>query len=121
VRYVRAVNRTRGRELGGRIGLADRWWLRARGLLGRPDLPAGEGLLLRPCRAVHMLGMTFPLDVAFLDSDGVVVALYRRLGPGARTRWHRHALAALELPAGTLAATGTVEGDIIVCSAEESS
>jgi uncharacterized membrane protein (UPF0127 family) len=68
-----------------------------------------------------MLGMAFSLDVAFLDSDGMVVALYRRLGPGARTRWHRHALAALELPAGTLAATGTVEGDIIVCSAEESS
>jgi uncharacterized membrane protein (UPF0127 family) len=67
-----------------------------------------------------MLGMAFPLDVAFLDSRGVVVALYHQLGPGARTRWHRHAVDALELPAGTLAATGTVEGDIIVCRAEES-
>ncbi len=119
MRYVRAVNRTRGRDLGGRVGVADRWWLRARGLLGRPTLARGEGLLLRPCRAVHMLGMTFPVDVAFLNSKGAVVALYQHLGLGARTRWHRHAVDALELPAGTLAATGTAEGDIIDCSAEE--
>ncbi|MBA3495645.1 MAG: DUF192 domain-containing protein [Gemmatimonadales bacterium] len=119
MRYVRALNRTRGRELGARVGLADRWWLRARGLLGRASLSEGEGLLLRPCRAVHMLGMGFPLDVAFLDPDGAVLALYPDLGPGGRTQWHRHAVDALELPTGTLEATGTVVGDIIVCSAEE--
>lgn len=120
MRYVRAVNRTRGRELGHRIGVADRWWLRLRGLLGRGGLEAGQGLLLHPCRAVHMLGMGVPLDVAFLDATGAVVALYRDLRPGARTRWHREATDALELPAGTLAATGTAEGDIIVSSAEVS-
>jgi uncharacterized protein len=118
VRYVRAVNRTRDCVLGERVGMADRWWLRARGLLGRRTLEAGEGLLLRPCRAVHMLGMAFPLDVAFLDPGGAVVALYHDLRPGARTRWHRQALDALELPAGRLTASGTVEGDFIVCSAE---
>ncbi|MBA2323157.1 MAG: DUF192 domain-containing protein [Pseudonocardiales bacterium] len=116
---MRAVNRTRGVTLGTRVGFADRWWLRARGLLGRKGLQSGEGLLLRPCRAVHMLGMAFPLDVAFLDSNGKAVALYHRLNPGALTRWHRCAIDVLELPAGTLARTATVEGDIIVCSAEE--
>ncbi len=120
MRHTRAVNRTRERELGSRIGVADRWWLRARGLLGRRTLAQGEGMLLRPCRAVHLMGMAFPLDLAFLDRDGAVVALYRDLRPGARTRWHRSAFAALELPAGTLAATGTAEGDIIEYSAESS-
>ena len=42
-----------------------------------------------------------------------VVAAYRGLGPGQRTRWHRAARAALELPPGTLATTGTEEGDVI--------
>ena len=57
VRFVRAANPARGSVLGTRIGVADCWWLRLRGLLGARTWPAGEGLLLRPCRAVHMMGM----------------------------------------------------------------
>lgn len=117
MRLVRVANR-RGPVLGDRVGVADRWWPRFRGLLGRPSLGPGEGLLLEPCRAVHMLGMRFALDVAFLDRDGIVVAAYPNLRPGARTGWHRGAARALELPAGTLAASGTCEGDQIVCTEE---
>ena len=41
VRFVRAVNTARGRVLGARIGVADWWWLRLRGLAGaRTWLPA---------------------------------------------------------------------------------
>ena len=114
MRHVRAVNPARGSVLGTRIGLADRWWLRLRGLLGREALSAGEGLILRPCRAIHMRGMAFPLDVAFLDRSGAVVAAYHSIPPGARTRWHKAARDALELPAGTLVASGTAIGDTIV-------
>jgi uncharacterized protein len=117
MRTVRAANQ-HGRVLGERIAIADRWWCRLRGLLGRPGLDPGEGLLLRPCRAVHMLGMRFPLDVAFLDRSGTVVAAYPNLPPGGRTSWHRQADGALELPAGTLAASGTREGDRIMCTEE---
>ena len=117
MRRVRAAN-GRGRLLGDRIGVADRWWLRLRGLLGRPGLHQGEGLLLDPCRAVHMLGMQFPIDVAFLDRSGAVVAAYHALAPGGRTGWHRTATTALELPAGTLQASGTGVGDTIVCTPE---
>jgi len=120
VKYVRAVNAARDRVLGARIGIADRWWLRLRGLGGRAGLAPGEGLLLRPCRAVHMLGMRFPLDVAFLDAGNRVVARYAGLAPGARTRWHGGALAALELPAGTLDETGTMEGDLVEYQEEAS-
>lgn len=116
VRYLRVANPARGSVLGTRVALADRWWQRLRGLQGRLALTAGEGLLLRPCRAVHMLGMRFPLDVAFLDREGRVVAQYRQLRPGARTGWHRGARDALELPAGTLDATRTADGDLVVCA-----
>ena len=119
MRYLRAVNSARGTLLGGRIGLADGWWTRLRGLLGRDRLEPGEGLLLRPCRAVHMLGMRLTLDIAFLDPAGRVVALYPGLRPGQRTRWHGDARDAIELPAGTLAASQTREGDTIVCTLEE--
>jgi uncharacterized protein len=61
-----------------------------------------------------MAWMSFPLDVAFLDQRGTVVASYPSLAPGGHTGWHSTARDALELPAGTLAATGTVNGDTIV-------
>lgn len=107
------LNATRGRTLGERVGVADRWWLRLRGLLGRPPLAPGEGLLLTPCRGVHMYGMKYPLDVAFLDPSGTVVATYHALAPGERTALHPTARTALELPAGTLRETETREGDIL--------
>jgi len=119
MRLVHARNAARGTVLGERVQVADRWWLRLRGLLGRDGLAAGEGLLIEPCRAVHMAGMKFPIDVAFLARDGAVVALYPDLAPGARTAWHRGARRALELPAGTIAASGTREGDVILCATPE--
>lgn len=105
-----AVRRTDGAPVAARVGLADGAWLRLRGMLGRPAPGTEEGLLLVPCRAVHMLGMRYPLDVAFLDREGRVVAAYPDLAPGGRTGYHREARAALELAPGTLARTGTRVG-----------
>ncbi len=113
MRSVRVANRTRGVVLGTSVAVADRWWLRLRGLLGRRELARGEGLLLSPCKAIHMAGMAFPLDVGFLDAEGRLVAIYETLPPAASTRWHRRARQALELPAGTFAATGTGVGDLL--------
>ena len=115
MKYVQAINQASGIELGQRVGVAERWWQRLRGLLGRPALRPGEGLLLTPCRAIHMAGMKYPLDVIFLDRKGTVVAIYPGIAPGRRTRWHASARSALELPVGTLAATGTQVGDTVIC------
>ena len=112
MRRIVVANATRGSVLGSEVGVADRWWLRLRGLLGRPPLEPGEGLLLDPCRAVHMLGMSYPLDVVFVDEKLTVVALYHELAPRARTGWHA-ARYALELPAGTLRDTDTRQGDAL--------
>ena len=113
MRFLRVVNTEKDRELGTRIGWADSWFGRLRGMTGRPALKAGEGLLLTPCRSIHMYGMRFPLDVAFLDAGGAVVASYPSLRPGRRTGWHWDAVHALELPAGTLERSGTVAGDVL--------
>ena len=118
MRLLRVVNTRHNRELGARIELADSWFARLRGMMARPAPVPGEGLLLTPCRSVHMYGMPFPLDIAFVDAEGAVVATYRSLSPWSRTQWHRNAVHALELPAGALDDSGTVIGDVLVWSTE---
>jgi len=111
MRAVAVRNVDRGVTVGETVWLADRWWSRFRGLLGRAGLDAGEGLLLLPCRGVHMFGMRFSVDLAFLDRTGLVIALYHRIAPGERTTLHSGAWSVLELPEGALARTGTAIGD----------
>jgi len=113
MRYWSVTNRTRGRQIADRAWLADHWWSRLRGLLGHGPLRDGAALMIVPCQAVHMIGMRFPLDVAFLDEGGSVVAVYHQLQPGSRSGWHRMARIAVEMRAGTLARTGTQAGDVI--------
>lgn len=110
---VRVTNMTRDRLLGDRIAVADGFWTRLRGMLGRPEPKPGEGLLIVPSRGVHMYGMKYPLDVLLLDRERRVVAVHPRLEPGRRTPMHREARYALELPAGTLEGSETGEGDVL--------
>ena len=110
---VKVTNVTRGTVVGSDVYFASTWWGRARGWLGHPEPAQGEGLLLIPCKGIHMVGMKYPIDVAFLDGDGGVVATYASLAPWQRTKLHSNANTALELPAGTLARTGTVVGDTL--------
>jgi len=102
-----------GEPLAERAGLADRFWNRALGLLARRPLAEGEGLLLGPCKAIHTWGMRYPIDVAFLDRAGRVVASYPGVRPNRRTSWHSSAEWALELPAGALSRAAVTVGDRI--------
>jgi uncharacterized membrane protein (UPF0127 family) len=108
---VRVVNRTRGILLGDKVRTAGTFLSRLAGLLGTAAIAEGEGLWIVPCRSVHTLGMRYPIDVAFLDARGVVVGILEGFPPNRVCRVYRDARGALELRAGTLAATGTAPGD----------
>lgn len=111
MKMVGVWNATRGAALARRVMLADTWWTRLRGMMGRPEPAADEGMLLVPCRSVHMYWMKYPLDVAFLAPDGRIVATYHGLAPSRRSKRHGDANRALELKAGTLAAKRAEVGD----------
>lgn len=109
----------RGSDVCERCVVADRPLARMRGLLGRADLPAGEGVLLSPAGAIHTHFMRFAIDAVFLGRPGAgggrtVVALYPAL-PAWRglVPLVRGAHGVLELPVGTIAASDTVAGDVI--------
>ena len=84
--------------------MADRWWSRARGILGRPALPMGQGLLLTPCSSVHGIGMVRPLDLVFLDKAGTIIKVGSL--PPLGVAWHRSAQQVLEMRAGEIRRLG---------------
>jgi len=76
---------------------------RMRGLLGRNALAENTGLLLLPCRSIHMWFMRFPIDAAFLDEDLNVLRVSRGLRPWQIALAPRRTHSVLETTAGVLA------------------
>ncbi len=83
---------------------------RRRGLLGRDGLEGA--LVIEGCRWIHTIGMRFPLDVAYLDHDGVVIktVMMRRHRLGAPV-WHARTV--IEAEAGAFARWGVHMGSTI--------
>ena len=83
---------------------------RRRHMLGRTHLEGA--LVIRPCRSVHTLGIKFPIDVAFVDADGVVIKTLqmprRRIGfPVRRAKF------VVQAQAGAFNRWGLRVGDVI--------
>lgn len=104
-------NQTQATTVAENVQLADTPRARRIGLLAHRSLRAGEGLWIVPTQAVHTIGMRFPIDVIFLDRNRKVRRIYHRLRPFRLTRFVWRASSALEVPAGTAAASGTKVGD----------
>jgi uncharacterized membrane protein (UPF0127 family) len=88
--------------------VADTPTARRKGLSGTD---AVEGALwITKCPSVHMVGMRYPIDVAVVDRDGVVikVATLKPWVGGTRPRFA--AKATIEAPAGALASWGVGVG-----------
>jgi uncharacterized membrane protein (UPF0127 family) len=83
---------------------------RAVGLLAHQSLPPGEGLWIIPSRGIHTCWMRFAIDIVALDAHGVVIDQVAALKPWRIRLPRRGGVGVLELPAGTLSATGTTLG-----------
>jgi uncharacterized membrane protein (UPF0127 family) len=110
LRQARVQNLTRNTVLADRAGLAQSSGERRRGLLHHTELPRGEGLWISPCEAIHTFGMTFAIDVVFLDRGRKVLKIRAAMPPG-RIAVCLRAQGVIELPPGTAAETGTLVGD----------
>lgn len=112
------INRSQGVVLAGSAEVADSWFARGKGLLGRRFLAEGTGLVLTPCKGVHSIGMLTAFDAIYVGGGRVlaIVApfLPNRLGPILKeTEW------VLEVPSGTVARTNTQVGHYLEVIADE--
>jgi uncharacterized protein len=123
---IAARNLTRDTDLATSLEVAGSLWAKFLGLMGRADLPAGAGLWLPASNGIHMMFMRFAIDAVFVGKAEVaaageeagdvrpVISVHRRL-----RAWTglvpliRGAHGVLELPIGTIDATGTRVGDRI--------
>ena len=93
------------------LEMTETWRERAKGLRGRNGCESG--MHLSGVRAVQTVGMRFPLDVAFLSDDLVVLRLVRV--PQWRVALPRRGVrGVLESEAGSLERWGVRVGDQLV-------
>jgi uncharacterized protein len=107
----RCLNVTRQTVLADELSEAYSFLARLRGLLFAPPIKPGQGLLIKPCNSIHMIGMKYAIDVVFLDKQNRVVGLVENIGPGKISAVYRKAHCCVELPSGTISATATADGD----------
>lgn len=84
VAYARALESLGWSPVEFRI--ADTFSDRLSGMIGLPPLaPNGlpHVLAFPDCPSVHTCAMSYPLDIAFIDRDGRVLALHENVAP-----WH---------------------------------
>jgi hypothetical protein len=114
-----ARNLDRDAVLAERLETAGSLWAKFMGLMGRAALPAGHALWLPASNGIHMMFMRFAIDAVFVgrrEADGArrVLSVHRGLRAwSGLVPLVRGADGVLELPVGTIDATGTVVGDRI--------
>jgi uncharacterized membrane protein (UPF0127 family) len=86
-----------------------------KGLLGRSELPPGEGVFLRPASSIHtfLYAMRFPIDAVFLDRELVVRKVAHNVKPW-RLVFARSVRGVLELSAGETESRGVESGQRLV-------
>ena len=73
--------------LGVDAAVATTFAERAKGLIGVKSLPAGTGLLIPGCNAIHTFFMSMTIDATFLDRRNRIVKVVRGIPPWRPFVW----------------------------------
>jgi len=63
------------------LEIADTFYMRFKGLMGRTNLSNQTGLKIDPCNSIHCFFMKMPIDVIFLSKDDEVVKIIHDMKP----------------------------------------
>ena len=109
-------NLTRQIVLSVQAELADTFFSRMRGLLGREVFLPGQAMVITRCNSIHMFFMRFSIDAVFLDRADCVVGIVKNIKPFHMSPVFWTAVRVIELPTGTVDQSGTVLGDRVETS-----
>ena len=108
----RLLNARTGATVASHVAVAFDSASRRRGLLDRTTFEPGDGMVIAPCEGIHTWFMRFPIDVAFVTRDGVVLSVRHALRPW-RLAMSLRAFAVVELPPGQLQRADIRPGDTL--------
>ena len=83
--------------------IADTFWRRFLGLMGRREISPQTALLIRPCNSIHMFFMRFAIDAVFIDENFCVKKVVPGVKPWFGFAFCFGATAVLEFAAGEAA------------------
>ena len=82
------------------------------GLMGKKSFPSSyDGLIFEKCNSIHCFFMRMEIDVIFTDKEGRAVRCCSNLKPWRLAWGGWKSSSVIELPPGTLQASGTQPGD----------
>lgn len=113
MKVKKAVNITKNTVVAEHVKIADSYFPRFIGLMGKPGLPEGHGLWIVPCADIHSFFMRFEFDAVFVDKEGKVLHVEKRMKPNRISKFVKGGRAVLELDGGVIDQSGTEIGDII--------
>jgi uncharacterized membrane protein (UPF0127 family) len=119
-RRVRLINLKNQRIISEQCLVAESFFSRLRGWIGKTRAVAGEAMLLPRCSSIHMWFMSIPIDVVFVKLNGdrkVVTSAHRSVRPWKALPLNDgSAHETLELPEGTIDRIGIAPGDELCTS-----
>ncbi|NLI93726.1 MAG: DUF192 domain-containing protein [Peptococcaceae bacterium] len=95
----------------GKVAIAEDTASRMKGLLGTQELPFFHGIILKPCKQVHTMGMRYPISVWYINRQLQVIKIVDKLQPWRIAPFIRISHLIIEFPQRWAEITGSQEGD----------
>ncbi|MCB9027221.1 MAG: DUF192 domain-containing protein [Bdellovibrionaceae bacterium] len=96
-------NQTQNFKIASNVEIADNFYTRAKGLMGRKSLEPQSVLWIKKCTHIHTFFMRFSIDLIFVDRELNVKKVYSNAKPWCHFflgTWKSDSV--FELPFGTL-------------------
>lgn len=116
---LRAFNQTKNVLVAGHVKPATTFLTRLKGLLGTSELSDDQGLFIKPCSGIHMIGMAYAIDAIFFDDNLCVVGVESNIPPGKLLVQFKGATCVLELKTGVIKDSKTEVGDKFLVEAQK--
>lgn len=112
MKELKVVNK-RNRIFIGKVRVANNFITRLKGLLGSKTISSFQGLLIKPCKQVHTIGMNYSISIWYIDKKLKIVKIIDDLEPYKISPYVQNSHLIIEFPSNWAEITGSKEGDLL--------